>query len=377
MYHRRITNIAVRDEFYGEDGPHIYYGPSDPRYIHATIAISTALDILNHPVTRGILTQMAMTHDNNKTHFNRFNGSKWFAARAVDMFLDKISRDFPVFTIDQNLTHPGCFAYHTRDPWQGTLESWNPTHDSISLNAAKFAAMLRSAHNRQAYMEWQFMFATVIVHEVGGHMLTTYLGNGGSDTPPAFAVPGYQDGQRAGEAGRFLETQLFGGALEWFVDVGEMDAERGFPFLISSDRHVRRIHPVVFSQITAGSYELNSPSFNPFPLTTTGPILMRRDLETIGSDIPLPPHIEFDLDYDMIAQQPDQESVDLDQDRRGYSVSTVSIREVDSDRGRNSEKQPRAPWSFKAKFAPLMGRIARATRDTQGLRLTSRKLQRS
>ena len=66
---------------------------------------------------------------------------------------------------------------------------------------------------------FQFMFANTFVHEVGVHVLITFLGQGRPMTPPQppFDLDGYSDSQ-AGESGRTLETFLFGGTMEYYRD---------------------------------------------------------------------------------------------------------------------------------------------------------------
>ncbi|KAL4902144.1 hypothetical protein BDW74DRAFT_180992 [Aspergillus multicolor] len=341
----RVTNIAVREDF-SEWGPYFYYTPNDMHYTCAKNSISAALDILRHPITRRIMTQMALTYDNHSTRFNRFGGNEFLAAHAVELFLDKISANSPLVIIDREFTHPKCFAYHNRD--------------DIAFNAAKFKAFVRAAYDPQAYVEWQFQFATIIVHEVGGHMLTTFLGNGGSAQPEAFAMDGYQQGQRIGEAGRFLETQLFGGTVAWYTDFTSLDPEwmqRGIPYFTRPDNYVQRIHPVVFEQLRCGSYDaLNSPTFHPFPLRTTGSILLKANLTPLGSGISLPPGRYNDVRYGMIAQRSDGELIDLSEGRRGYDI-TITIREINTVR--NAGKQARKCWSLMAKIAPVFVRLAR------------------
>ena len=70
--------------------------------------------------------------------------------------------------------------------------------------------------NRQHFRSFVFMFAHVILHELG-HMLVTFLSRGEAVTPPRIKaeVSGYSNRYR-GEAGRNLELILFGGNLEYY-----------------------------------------------------------------------------------------------------------------------------------------------------------------
>jgi hypothetical protein len=71
--------------------------------------------------------------------------------------------------------------------------------------------------NQQRFRTFQFLFATTFVHEVGGHLLVTFLGNGRPITPPQITGPNYGSVTN-GESGRFLELNLFGGNTEYFHD---------------------------------------------------------------------------------------------------------------------------------------------------------------
>jgi len=70
-----------------------------------------------------------------------------------------------------------------------------------------------------SFLRFQFVFATALLHEIGGHLLVTFLGHGKKDTPVKMGALGYNKpgkGKRIGESGRYLEMQLFGGTLEYY-----------------------------------------------------------------------------------------------------------------------------------------------------------------
>lgn len=73
------------------------------------------------------------------------------------------------------------------------------------------------AELQQRFRNFQFLFATTFVHEVGGHLLITFLGNGRPITPPDISAPRYGSDD-VGESGRYLELNLFGGNTEYFRD---------------------------------------------------------------------------------------------------------------------------------------------------------------
>lgn len=81
--------------------------------------------------------------------------------------------------------------------------------------------MIRSSDgtNGPRFRTFQFLFANTFVHEVGAHLLITFLGQGRPITPPTIgaATPGYSI-NGAGESGRRLETMLFQGTIEYYRD---------------------------------------------------------------------------------------------------------------------------------------------------------------
>ena len=82
--------------------------------------------------------------------------------------------------------------------------------------------------NGQHFRTFVFMFAHVILHELG-HMLVTFLTRGEAVTPPRIKaeVTGYSNKYR-GEAGRNLELILFGGNLEYYLGDAD-DASQASP----------------------------------------------------------------------------------------------------------------------------------------------------
>ena len=75
-----------------------------------------------------------------------------------------------------------------------------------------------------------FMFANVFLHEIG-HTLMTFLTRGGEGTPPRItAGTGGFSGDERGEAGRHLETTLFGGTLALYRDHADDDSQVRPPY---------------------------------------------------------------------------------------------------------------------------------------------------
>jgi hypothetical protein len=83
--------------------------------------------------------------------------------------------------------------------------------------------MVASSGQGLNFRIFQFQLANTLLHEVGGHLLVTYIGTGRPMTPPTVGHPGYnpiQHGQvvPAGEAGRNLESKIWNGTLEFYRD---------------------------------------------------------------------------------------------------------------------------------------------------------------
>lgn len=75
-----------------------------------------------------------------------------------------------------------------------------------------------SDHANKRFRTFIFMFANTFFHEMA-HMLVTFLTQDLTLTPPNIGprISGYSNGG-IGEAGRYLETTVFGGTLEYYRD---------------------------------------------------------------------------------------------------------------------------------------------------------------
>ena len=89
-------------------------------------------------------------------------------------------------------------------------------------------------NDAQRFRDFQFLFATTLVHEAGGHLFMGFLWKGRLLTPPHISAPGYgsQAGvETSGEAGRWLELRLFGGTTEYYRDLSQDDQQAWVPAL--------------------------------------------------------------------------------------------------------------------------------------------------
>jgi hypothetical protein len=91
--------------------------------------------------------------------------------------------------------------------------------------------MVASSADAASFRTFQFMFAVMFVHEAGGHVLVTFLTKGRRPlTPPSISAAGFR-GTAEGEAGRYLETVLFGGTMAFYRDPaqGNDQVKRSYP----------------------------------------------------------------------------------------------------------------------------------------------------
>ncbi len=82
-----------------------------------------------------------------------------------------------------------------------------------------------SAMAKQRFRDFQFAFATTLVHEAGPHVMLTCLGHGRLDTPEQLAVTGYTSTEFPGESGRSFEMSVFGGTTEYYRDTRQDDRQ--------------------------------------------------------------------------------------------------------------------------------------------------------
>ncbi|KAM0426359.1 hypothetical protein ACHAPT_008400 [Fusarium lateritium] len=97
-----------------------------------------------------------------------------------------------------------------------------------------------------------FMFAVATAHELT-HLFVGYLAQGqdtiDSYTPPGVSYLNYagfrdQEGiPPSGESGRWLESCLFGGSIEFYRDISDDQGQAGIPRVLDSSALARKIQP--------------------------------------------------------------------------------------------------------------------------------------
>lgn len=81
--------------------------------------------------------------------------------------------------------------------------------------------MISSSDRPKQLRLWIFWISTIILHEVAGHLLITWLGNGNVNTPVIMNAPTFDPPSHEGESSRVLEAILFGGTPVCIKDSGQ------------------------------------------------------------------------------------------------------------------------------------------------------------
>lgn len=231
-----VANFLIIGAIPGSDPPnHNYvYPPNSTEYTFVVSAIGIGLKMMEHPQTQEVMTALALVFDQRQMLGTLFGGSQTAAAAWVSWFVGRVKQAFPVVFIHEGTTNPDILGFHQRIGWEGGLADFVPRAQYVMLNAGvralsfnhqtmsnfsqRIRDMLASINNGDRFRTFQFIFATTIVHEVGAHLLITFLCNGRELTPPSISAPGYARSDDGGESGRFLETYLFGGTSEFYRD---------------------------------------------------------------------------------------------------------------------------------------------------------------
>jgi hypothetical protein len=106
-------------------------------------------------------------------------------------------------------------------------------------------AMVNACTNGPLFRRFQFKLIHILLHEIGGHCLITYIYYGRPITPENViarnwqsedqydVAPGDEQAPVAGESGRYLEVVAFGGTMEFF-NVPEVSGSCSKPRLAAS-----------------------------------------------------------------------------------------------------------------------------------------------
>lgn len=94
------------------------------------------------------------------------------------------------------------------------------------IQRMRYMVQAANSGEAQKFRTFQFQLANTILHEVGGHLLVTYIGAGRPFTPPTIGHPQYNLLQHGAvvptaEAGHNLERRLWRGTLEFYRNPAE------------------------------------------------------------------------------------------------------------------------------------------------------------
>ncbi|RSM08105.1 hypothetical protein CEP52_004888 [Fusarium oligoseptatum] len=212
----------------------------------------------------------------------RFLGDLARMAEYVDDFLCAIRGNFPRVVVD-SLGGLDVIAEARRIPSQDhSFSKYDPKRaGGIYYNRSQVSQMVSAAreangtsrHGRKMsarFRTFLFMFAIATAHELT-HLFVGYLAQGQdstlSYTPPTLSYLNYT-GPSRGESGRWLESLLFGGSIEFYRDSLDDDGQAGIPYILDSNALARKIEPSCVRQLVT-----NIRDFDTFPFTTTGEAL--------------------------------------------------------------------------------------------------------
>ncbi|KAJ5116046.1 hypothetical protein N7456_000394 [Penicillium angulare] len=224
--------------------------PGSREYTYLAYSSRLVIDLLSTSQARQCLTRIALEYDRVAFRSSLFIGDPRRAQYYIDLFLRKISQRFPAIIIDEGIQNPDILAMHERSPWSGTYEQFDARMQSVILNASKVYGMInagRLQESEQVFWRYHFLLATAMAHEIGGHILITFLGQGRKHTPRTIGAPGYLDADGiTGEAGRNLEMQLFGGTIEYYQSSNQRTQDTGVPHIVTARGRKLRIHDDMF-----------------------------------------------------------------------------------------------------------------------------------
>ncbi|PGH09007.1 hypothetical protein AJ79_05802 [Helicocarpus griseus UAMH5409] len=184
-------------------------------------------------------------------------------------------------------------GFHVGIVWHGELEDFNPREHMIHINSQRLEDLMAAADAGtlmadRHFQTFVFQLANTFVHEVGGHLLMTFLSDLIVDengqmarpfTPPSVTYSNYgtRDNCVAGESGRALEDILFGESLEYYHDPNGGPRQPGISHLLDEDNLVRCIPEAFIGNFLANQFE--------FPYPVEGPAIAPRTMVPLGNTI--------------------------------------------------------------------------------------------
>ncbi|KAF5721624.1 Stem cell self-renewal Piwi [Fusarium globosum] len=251
-------------------------------------AIHAGLSIPEKPEGRQALQRVGLVvvQEWTRAQIFRFGGDPNLMPRYVDEFLLAVRRDFPRVIVG-GVQGPDVIAETRRmRGWNGDLFRFDAKHAAgIYYNLSHVTRMASAARQSSdgssegrkmgnRFRSFLFLLAVATTHELT-HVFITYLAQGQdvieSYTPPEVSYLNYiglSDGDNhpmTGESGRWLESRLFGGSIEFYRDSSDDSGQAGIPYILDSEGLARKIQPACVLQLVTRVNE-----FRTFPFETTG-----------------------------------------------------------------------------------------------------------
>ncbi|PGH01797.1 hypothetical protein AJ80_08964 [Polytolypa hystricis UAMH7299] len=233
-------------------------------YTYVASALDIAFALLSTEKVKATMVYVARFFDQTVTEVPRIfaDASDAVVSARINSFIEALRGQMPLIVIDGRLTDQRIPAYHPRGIWSG---NFNPSDQMIVLNKSLVDSMVGAVNTSGLFRRFQFQFANIFLHEIGGHLLFTYLYDGRPMTPPQMmplswsgqAQPG--SSEPAGESGRFLEDVLLQGTLEFF-DTPQVSSA----WIVDADGNAKRVTmQAIDTAVINRSFTLPYPTANP------------------------------------------------------------------------------------------------------------------
>ncbi|OJD25585.1 hypothetical protein ACJ73_03042 [Blastomyces percursus] len=268
------------------DAPMYKVEVNTSQYTFVAAAAALATKVLQTPQAINAMIELALELAETVAMRKPIQDNPALARQAVQLFVDKISAKFSGIVIDSSINTVQMLGFHVGIVWHGGLEDFDPRKHMIHINAQMAAADAGTPMADKHFQTFIFQLANTFVHEVGGHLLMTFLSDLIVDengqvarpfTPPSVSYSNYAacDNCMAGESGRALEDILFGGSLEYYHDPSGGPRQPGIPYLLDEDSLVRCIPEAFISNFLANQFQ--------FPYPVEGPAFVPRTMIPLGN----------------------------------------------------------------------------------------------
>ncbi|CRK36813.1 hypothetical protein BN1723_015135, partial [Verticillium longisporum] len=166
-----------------------------------------------------------------------FQGDPRQMGAYVAIFLRDVAADFPRIFVEP-MPSRAAIAETRRLPgslfWNGDLNQLRPKGlGALYFNRNGGGSSPQAKKMSARHRSHLFMFSLAMAHELT-HLFVAYLAQGNLEdaayTPPEVSFANYGSvpgdaGEVRGESGRWLESQLWGGAIEFYRDIEDDDGQ--------------------------------------------------------------------------------------------------------------------------------------------------------